>query len=114
MPLVAHIYPKGALIKDQHDAEVLAYAVRAGAELGVDIIKTMWSGSARASARWWMPARPSWLWLVARWARLWRTICALPARHSMLVCAVLPMAASCGLLPHTSAVIKILVRFDAR
>ena len=48
MPLVAHIYPKGALIKDQHDAEVLAYAVRAGAELGVDIIKTMWSGSAES------------------------------------------------------------------
>jgi DhnA family fructose-bisphosphate aldolase class Ia len=48
MPLVAHIYPKGALIKDQHDAQVLAYAVRAGAELGVDIIKTMWSGSAES------------------------------------------------------------------
>lgn len=48
MPLVAHIYPKGALIKNQHDAEVLAYAVRAGAELGVDIIKTMWSGSAES------------------------------------------------------------------
>jgi class I fructose-bisphosphate aldolase len=48
MPLVAHIYPKGALIKDQHDADALAYAVRAGAELGVDIIKTMWSGSAES------------------------------------------------------------------
>ncbi len=48
MPLVAHIYPKGSLIKDQHDAKVLAYAVRAGAELGVDIIKTMWSGSAES------------------------------------------------------------------
>ena len=48
MPLVAHIYPKGALIKDQHDAKVLAYAVRAGAELGVDVIKTMWSGSAKS------------------------------------------------------------------
>lgn len=48
MPLVAHIYPKGALIKDQHDAKVMAYAVRAGAELGVDIIKTMWTGSAES------------------------------------------------------------------
>jgi DhnA family fructose-bisphosphate aldolase class Ia len=48
MPLVAHIYPKGALIKDQHDAKAMAYAVRAGAELGVDIIKTMWTGSAES------------------------------------------------------------------
>jgi fructose-bisphosphate aldolase, class I len=48
MPLVAHIYPKGALIKDQHDANAMAYAVRAGAELGVDIIKTMWTGSAKS------------------------------------------------------------------
>jgi len=48
MPLVAHIYPKGALIKDQHDAGAMAYAVRAGAELGVDIIKTMWTGSGKS------------------------------------------------------------------
>ena len=46
MPLVAHIYPKGTMIKDPKDANVIAYAVRAGAELGVDIIKTHWSGSA--------------------------------------------------------------------
>lgn len=46
MPLVAHIYPKGSMVKDPHDAEALAYAVRAGAELGVDVIKTLWSGSA--------------------------------------------------------------------
>ena len=46
MPLVAHIYPKGSMIKDSTDADALAYAVRAGAELGVDIIKTIWSGSA--------------------------------------------------------------------
>ena len=46
MPLVAHIYPKGSMVKDSTDADALAYAVRAGAELGVDIIKTIWSGSA--------------------------------------------------------------------
>jgi len=45
MPLVAHIYPKGAMIKDQHDAKNVAYAVRCGAEIGVDIIKTLWTGS---------------------------------------------------------------------
>jgi DhnA family fructose-bisphosphate aldolase class Ia len=48
MPLVAHIYPKGSLVKDSHDAEALAYAVRAGAELGVDVVKTLWSGSAES------------------------------------------------------------------
>lgn len=46
MPVVAHIYPKGSMIKNQYDADNMAYAVRAGAELGVDIIKTMWTGSA--------------------------------------------------------------------
>lgn len=48
MPLVAHIYPKGTMVKDSKDAKNLAYAVRAGAELGVDIIKTTWSGSAES------------------------------------------------------------------
>ncbi|HEF8773248.1 class I fructose-bisphosphate aldolase [Providencia manganoxydans] len=45
LPLVAHIYPKGPMIEDSFDAKNLAYCVRAGAELGVDIIKTLWSGS---------------------------------------------------------------------
>ncbi len=48
MPLVAHIYPKGSMIKDPSDTDALAYAVRAGAELGVDVIKTLWSGSAES------------------------------------------------------------------
>ncbi len=48
MPLIAHIYPKGAMIKDQHDAKNVAYAVRCGAEIGVDIIKTIWTGSAES------------------------------------------------------------------
>ena len=48
MPLVAHIYPKGSMIKDQHDATNVAYAVRCGAEIGVDIIKTLWTGSAES------------------------------------------------------------------
>jgi DhnA family fructose-bisphosphate aldolase class Ia len=43
---VAHIYPKGTMVKDPNNADALAYAVRAGAELGVDVIKTLWSGSA--------------------------------------------------------------------
>jgi class I fructose-bisphosphate aldolase len=48
MPLVAHIYPKGSMIKDPHDAKAVAYAARVGAELGVDIIKTLWTGSAES------------------------------------------------------------------
>ncbi|WP_029032316.1 class I fructose-bisphosphate aldolase [Salinarimonas rosea] len=51
MPLVAHIYPKGSMIKDQSDAEAVKYACRAGAELGVDIIKTTWTGSAESFLR---------------------------------------------------------------
>ena len=46
MPLVAHIYPKGTMVDDPNRADLLAYAVRVGSELGVDIIKTLWSGSA--------------------------------------------------------------------
>ena len=45
MPLVAHIYPKGSMIKDPHAAKAVTYAARVGAELGVDIIKTLWTGS---------------------------------------------------------------------
>ncbi len=47
MPLVAHIYPRGSFIekKDQYDWKNVAYAVRAGAELGVDILKTNYTGS---------------------------------------------------------------------
>ncbi len=48
MPLVAHIYPKGAMVKDPYDAKNVAYAVRCGAEIGVDIIKTLWTGSGES------------------------------------------------------------------
>lgn len=48
MPLIAHIYPKGSLVKNPADPELIAWAVRVGAELGVDIIKTNWTGSAES------------------------------------------------------------------
>jgi class I fructose-bisphosphate aldolase len=51
MPLVAHIYPKGSQVDDPLDPEAVAYAVRAGAELGVDLIKTFWTGSAESFAK---------------------------------------------------------------
>lgn len=45
MPLISHIYARGTEIKDTKDADAVAYAVRAAAELGVDIMKTNWNGS---------------------------------------------------------------------
>lgn len=51
LPLVAHIYPRGEDLKgDRLSAENVSYAVRVGAELGVDIIKTEWTGSADSFA----------------------------------------------------------------
>jgi DhnA family fructose-bisphosphate aldolase class Ia len=46
LPLISHIYPRGSAIKNSKDPDAVAYAVRAAAELGVDIIKTNWNGSA--------------------------------------------------------------------
>jgi len=48
LPLISHIYPRGSEVKDTKDADAVAYAVRLAAELGVDIIKTNWNGSAAA------------------------------------------------------------------
>lgn len=44
--LMAHMYPKGELIKDEerYSVESLTYCVRAGEELGVDVIKTWYPG----------------------------------------------------------------------
>lgn len=46
IPMIAHIYPRGNLIpSDEKDHwKHVAYAVRAGAELGVDIVKTKYTG----------------------------------------------------------------------
>ena len=45
MPLLAMMYPRGPNIKDTHDVAVVKHAVRIAAELGVDIIKTNYTGS---------------------------------------------------------------------
>lgn len=52
-PTVTHIYPKGNLIgkEDWYKEEYVKYAARAGAELGVDIIKTFYTGNAESYAR---------------------------------------------------------------
>ena len=44
IPLLAMMYPRGKKIKDENDSEVVNIAVRAGAELGADIIKTNYTG----------------------------------------------------------------------
>lgn len=44
VPLLAMVYPRGKKIDDEHDPEVVNVAVRAGAELGADIIKTNYTG----------------------------------------------------------------------
>jgi fructose-bisphosphate aldolase / 2-amino-3,7-dideoxy-D-threo-hept-6-ulosonate synthase len=45
MPLIAMMYPRGKKIMDEHSAEVVKLAARAGAELGADIIKTNYTGN---------------------------------------------------------------------
>ena len=49
MPLIGHMYPKGESVKpaDRTKWENIAYCCRAGAELGVDIIKTTYTGDPK-------------------------------------------------------------------
>jgi len=44
MPLLAMMYPRGAKIADEKDVVAVCLAARAGAELGADIIKTVYTG----------------------------------------------------------------------
>ena len=48
MPLLAMMYPRGENItsegRDEHDVEVVKIAARVAAELGVDLVKTNWTG----------------------------------------------------------------------
>ncbi|MDQ3941851.1 MAG: fructose-bisphosphate aldolase, partial [Actinomycetota bacterium] len=52
LPLAAHIYPRGEDLKgERKSVENVQYAVRAGAEVGVDIVKTEYTGSAESFAK---------------------------------------------------------------
>ncbi|MEW9674515.1 class I fructose-bisphosphate aldolase, partial [Ammoniphilus sp. 3BR4] len=53
IPMIAHIYPRGNQIpEDEKDHwKHVAYAVRAGAELGVDIIKTKYTGDPESFSK---------------------------------------------------------------
>jgi len=44
MPLFAMMYPRGPKVKSEHDPVMVAHAARVGAELGADIIKTVYTG----------------------------------------------------------------------
>ena len=44
VPLLAMLYPRGKKINDENAPEVVNIAVRAGAELGADIVKTNYTG----------------------------------------------------------------------
>ena len=51
MPLAAHIYPRGGDLEGERlSVENVQYAVRAGAEVGVDVVKTEYTGSAESFA----------------------------------------------------------------
>ncbi|MHC1591020.1 MAG: 2-amino-3,7-dideoxy-D-threo-hept-6-ulosonate synthase [Candidatus Helarchaeales archaeon] len=44
IPLLAMVYPRGENITDPYNAEVVSLAARVGAELGADIVKTVYTG----------------------------------------------------------------------
>lgn len=46
MPLVAMMYTRGEKIEDEHDVSVVKHAARVAAEIGADIIKCDYTGSA--------------------------------------------------------------------
>ncbi|MHB8277417.1 MAG: class I fructose-bisphosphate aldolase [Candidatus Humimicrobiaceae bacterium] len=47
MPTVAHIYPKGNLINEdeRYSYQYVSYAARVAAEIGIDIVKTFYTGN---------------------------------------------------------------------
>ena len=45
LPVVLWAYPRGAVVKDEMDRNILAYSARVGLELGADIIKLKYNGN---------------------------------------------------------------------
>jgi len=45
MPLIAMMYPRGPKVVEEHGVEYVKHAARIGAEMGVDIVKTNYTGS---------------------------------------------------------------------
>ena len=44
IPLLAMMYPRGQKVENEHDVEFVKHAARVGSELGVDIVKTNYTG----------------------------------------------------------------------
>lgn len=44
IPLLAMMYPRGPNIKNENEYEVVSHAARIGAELGADVVKTVYTG----------------------------------------------------------------------
>lgn len=44
IPLIAMMYPRGEKVEDPMDPELVAHVARAGAELGADLVKTVYTG----------------------------------------------------------------------
>ena len=53
MPVIVHAYPNGSLVpvEERYSAARVAYASRLAMELGVDIVKTFYTGSAESFAQ---------------------------------------------------------------
>ena len=45
IPLLAMMYPRGQKVENEHDVELVKHAARVGSELGVDIVKTNYTGN---------------------------------------------------------------------
>ena len=48
IPLLAMVYPRGPKVSNERDVENVKIAARVGAELGADIVKVPWTGSAES------------------------------------------------------------------
>ncbi|HYT00256.1 MAG TPA: 2-amino-3,7-dideoxy-D-threo-hept-6-ulosonate synthase [Thermoplasmata archaeon] len=45
MPLLAMMYPRGPNVKNPYDVDVVKHVARVGAELGADVVKTLYTGT---------------------------------------------------------------------
>jgi predicted phospho-2-dehydro-3-deoxyheptonate aldolase len=48
MPLLAMMYPRGPTVKDENGYEYVTHAARIGAELGADVVKTVYTGDVES------------------------------------------------------------------
>ncbi len=51
IPLLAMMYPRGPNVKDENEYEVVSHAARIGAELGADVVKTVYTGDTNSFRR---------------------------------------------------------------